>query len=364
MTEPISPSANTISMKALLDMLIERGGSDLHLLAGSPPFLRISGQLVSLENVPSLTNEAVAALTESLMTAEQKEYLAANKELDFGYQYGGQGRFRINVYFEKGSMAAALRLIPAKVRTIDELGLPDIFHQFAQFSQGLILVTGPTGEGKSTTLAAVIDEINHTRKEHIVTIEDPVEFVYTPDKSIISQRELNKDTNSWELALRSALRQDPDVVLVGEMRDLETIASALTVAETGHLVFATLHTATAAQTIDRIIDVFPAHQQAQVRMQLAATLTLVASQRLVSKTGGGMAAVFELMIANSAIRNLIRESKTHQIDNVIQTSTAEGMMLIETHLARLIQQGAITKEAALRVAFRPADLIRLLGEKA
>lgn len=354
----------TITMKSLLDELIARGGSDLHLLAGSPPHLRINSHLAPLENTPPLPREAVQQLIESLLTTEQKEYLMENKELDFGYQYGQLGRFRVNVYFEKDNLAAALRLIPSKIRTIEELGLPSIFHQFAQLSQGLVLVTGPTGEGKSTTLAAIIDEINRTRSEHIITIEDPVEFVYTPDKSILSQRELNKDTHSWENALRAALREDPDVVLVGEMRDLETISSALTVAETGHLVFATLHTATAAQTVDRIIDVFPAHQQQQVRMQLAATLSLVASQRLVPTNAGGLTAAFELMIANPAIRNLIREGKTHQIDNVIQTSTSEGMMLIETHLARLVQQGVISKERALRTAFRPAELSRMLGEEA
>jgi twitching motility protein PilT len=361
-TAPTNPSATTISMKMLLDTLIARGGSDLHLITGSPPFLRITNQLVALENVPPLTSGAVRTLTESLMSDEQKEQFTANKELDFGYQYGQQGRFRINVYLEKGNLASALRLIPSKIRTIDELGLPNIFHQFTRFSQGLILVTGPTGEGKSTTLAAVIDEINHTRTEHIVTVEDPIEFVYVPDKSIISQREIVRDTHSWELALRSALREDPDVVLIGEMRDLETITSALTIAETGHLVLATLHTSTASQTIDRIIDVFPAHQQAQVRMQLAATLNLVASQRLVQKTTGGLQAVFELMIANSAIRNLIRETKTHQIDNAIQTASEEGMMLIETNLAQLVQKGVVSKEQALSTAFRPAELLRLLGE--
>jgi twitching motility protein PilT len=226
----------------------------------------------------------------------------------------------------------------------------------------LILVTGPTGEGKSTTLAAVIDEINHTRSEHIITVEDPIEFVYQPDKSIISQREVNQDTHSWDMALRSALREDPDVVLIGEMRDYETIASAITIAETGHLVLATLHTATAAQTIDRIIDVFPAHQQDQVRMQLAATLRLVASQRLIRRTDNKQQAIFELLLGNSAVRTLIRENKTHQLDNVIQTSTSEGMMLIENHLAQLVRQGAVSRERALSVAFRPKELQRLLGE--
>ncbi|HCR81782.1 MAG TPA: type IV pili twitching motility protein PilT [Candidatus Pacebacteria bacterium] len=364
MSEPIQPQLTNqpLNIQLLLDTLIQRDGSDLHFLVGSPPHLRVNGQLAPAENTVPLTQELAEQLIGSLLSPEQLEYLRANKELDFGYQYNEQARFRVNVYYEKGQLAAALRLIPTKIRTVDELGLPALFHQLSHFSQGLILVTGPEGEGKSTTLAAVIDEINHTRSEHIITVEDPIEFVYVPDKSIISQREVNRDTHSWDLALRSALREDPDVVLIGEMRDFETIASAITIAETGHLVLATLHTATAAQTVDRIIDVFPAHQQDQVRMQLAATLRVVASQRLVPRSSGGMQAVFELMIANSAIRNLIRENKTHQIDNVIQTSTADGMTLIENDLLRLVQQGVISKERAIMTAFRPTELNRLLGE--
>jgi twitching motility protein PilT len=353
----------TISMQDLLDILVKEQGSDLHLLVGSPPTIRVNGQLTPLTNFPPLTQEANQQLISSLMIAEQREYLIANKELDFGYQYGKQGRFRINVYHEKGQIAAALRLIPTKIKDIDELGLPSVFHQFAQFSQGLILMTGPTGEGKSTTLAAMINEINQTRSEHIVTIEDPIEFVYSSAKSIISQRELNRDTHSWEMALRSALREDPDVVLIGEMRDYDTIASAITIAETGHLVMGTLHTATASQTVERIIDVFPAHQQDQVRTQLASTLSLVASQRLIPKAdNSGLQAVFELLIANPAVRNLIRENKTHQIDNVIQTSLDEGMMLMETNLVSLINRGVISRERALRTAMRPNLLLRLLGE--
>ncbi len=355
-------NTQTTSMQALLEMVVTRGGSDLHILVGSPPHVRIANQLYPVENLPPLTVEAAEQLILPLMNPEQQEYFRTNRELDFSYQYSDRGRFRVNVYYEKGRIAAALRLIPLQIKTIDELGLPSVFHQLTQFSQGLVLITGPTGEGKSTTLAAMIDEINHTRSEHIITVEDPVEFVYRPDKSIISQREVGKDTHSWEIALRSALREDPDVVLVGEMRDLETIAAAITIAETGHLVLATLHTATAAQTIDRIIDVFPSHQQDQVRMQLAATLRYVASQRLVSKKDGSLTAVFELLSANSAVQNLIRESKTYQIDNVIQTSANEGMMLIEANLAQLVRQGVITKEQALKKAFRPHELSRLLGE--
>jgi twitching motility protein PilT len=259
----------------MLQMLVDRKGSDLHIVVGSPPCLRIDGALVPIEGSPILKREHAELLIHPLMTQEQKDYVVVNKEVDFGYQFKDQGRFRVNVYYELGSISAALRLIPNKIRTIDELQLPPIFHTFTQFKQGLVLLTGPTGEGKSTTLAAMIEEINQTRAEHVLTIEDPIEYVYQPQKSVISQREIHQDTHSWEIALRSALREDPDVVLVGEMRDYETIAAAITVAETGHLVLATLHTNSASQTIDRIIDVFPEHQQAQVRQQLAMTLQAI-----------------------------------------------------------------------------------------
>jgi len=350
------------TMKAILDLLIAQNGSDLHLIVGVVPNLRVKGRLYPIDNMPPLDYETAQKLIFSLVDTDQKEYILANKELDFGYQHNDGARFRANVYHEKGNISAALRFIPSKIKTIDELNLPQIFHQFTQYAQGLILITGPTGEGKSTSLAAMIDEVNHTRAEHILTIEDPVEFIYEPDKSIISQREISRDTTSWDIALRSALREDPDVVLVGEMRDFETIASAITIAETGHLVFATLHTATAAQTIDRIVDVFPAHQQSQIRMQLAGTLQAIVSQRLVTKTDGDLTAAVEVMLANSAVRSLIRDGKTHQLDSVIQTSGAEGMMLFENHLAQLIQQGFVTKEVALRKAFRPKELMRLIGE--
>jgi twitching motility protein PilT len=349
-------------MKAILDLLISQGGSDLHLMVGIVPTIRVKGNLYPVQNVEPLVPEVAEQLIFSLVNKEQREYIITNKELDFSYEHDNGARFRVNVYHEKGNLSAALRFIPSKIKTIDELGLPPIFHQFAQYPQGLILITGPTGEGKSTSLAAIMDEINSTRAEHILTIEDPVEFVYKPNKSIISQREVSKDTNSWDVAMRSALREDPDVVLVGEMRDFETIASAITIAETGHLVFATLHTATAAQTIDRIVDVFPAHQQSQIRMQLAGTLQAVVSQRLVPKVDGNLFATFEIMTANSAVRSMIRDGKTHQLDSVIQTSSGEGMMLFEMHLAQLIQQGTIDKETALRKAFRPKELLRLIGE--
>lgn len=345
----------------ILDLLITQEGSDVHIVAGMPPTLRVHGALIHVEGTPVLTGDMTKVLIEPLLTQEQKDYIKVNKELDFGYQFNDKGRFRINVYHAKDTLAAALRLIPAKVKTIEELQLPAVLHDFTTYRQGLILLTGPTGEGKSTTLAALIDEINNTRAEHILTIEDPIEFVYQSNKSLISQREVNHDTIGWEIALRSALREDPDIVLIGEMRDYETISSAITIAETGHLVFATLHTATAAQTIDRMIDVFPAHQQAQIRQQLAATVKVVASQRLLPRIDGGRYAALEIMVANAAVRNLIRESKTHQIDSVIQTSSESGMMLFEKHLVQLIQQGIISREIAIERAFRPDELHRLLG---
>ncbi len=345
----------------IMQILIEQEGSDLHLLVGSPPFLRVYGKLVPLLNIPNLSIQQVETLLHPIMTQEQKDYVKVNKELDFGYQLHETARFRVNMYYTQGNLAGALRLIPAKILSIEELGLPDVYHEFTKYKQGLVLFTGPTGEGKSTSLAAIIDEINKHRSEHILTIEDPVEFIHKPKKSIISQREVNHDTHGWNVALRSALREDPDVVLVGEMRDYETISATLTIAETGHLVFATLHTATAPETIDRIIDVFPAAQQQQVRQQLSGTLNVVASQRLLPSIQGNRVVATEIMIASSAVKNLIRENKTHQIDTVIQTSGGSGMMMFENHLMELIQQGKITKEIALRSAFRHSEITRLLG---
>lgn len=347
----------------IMETLVSIEGSDIHLVVGSPPTVRVHGDLRTLEGVGPLTEKQATDLIIPLMTQEQKDYVRVNKELDFGYSFQDRGRFRINVYTAKGTMSAAMRLIPTKIKTVEDLKLPLIVKEFANYPQGLILVTGPTGEGKSTTLAALIDLVNATRSEHIVTIEDPIEFIYEPIKSIISQRELNHDTNSWELALRSVLREDPDVVLIGEMRDYETISSALTIAETGHLVLATLHTATAAETIDRIVDVFPAHQQGQVRQQLAATVKVIASQRLLKAESGGRIAGMEILISNSAVKNLIREGKTHQIDTVIQTGADTGMILFEGHLQQLVQQGAISSETAMESAFRPAEMKRLLGKE-
>lgn len=352
-----------MDINQLLATTVQFHASDLHLLAGSPPILRINGQLQPVAQHPSLTPEDTKNLVLAMLSPEQKEILTANKELDFSFDFQGKGRFRINAYFEKGRIAAALRLIPANIKSIDELNLPKICHRFAQLKSGFILVTGPTGHGKSSTLAAIIEEINNSRGEHIVTIEDPIEYVYQNKKSIISQRELHHDTHSWAVALRSVLREDPDVVLVGEMRDYETIAAALTVAETGHLVFATLHTNSASQTIDRIVDVFPEHQQAQIRMQLSNSLEAVFSQRLLPSLDGGRLPATEILLATPAVKATIREGKTHLIDNIIQTSQELGMMTLERNLADWVRVGKISQEIATSWALRPEELVRMLREK-
>src|SRR3990167_2396704 len=310
-----------MDIQTLLGYVVQQGASDLHLIASMPPTLRMHGVLMAIPQLPALSNEEMQNLIDPLLAPEQKEQLKVNMEVDLSYQYGKEGRFRINVYHQRGVLAAALRLIPSKIKTIEELHLPAICHELTKLRQGLVLIVGPTGHGKSSTLAAMIDEINQTRSENILTIEDPIEFVYPPAKSMVSQRELHADTHSWEIALKSALREDPDVVLVGEMRDYETIAATLTVAETGQLVFTTLHTNSAAQTIDRIIDVFPEQQQAQVRMQLSGTLEAIISQRLMPQISGRRTLAYEIMLGTTAIKTVVREGKTHLIDNIIQTSS-------------------------------------------
>lgn len=351
-----------MEIQELLEEANKRGASDLHLVVGTQPTLRIDGELLPMREKATLTPQDLEPLVFSILTPEQKELFLTNKELDFSLPTNF-ARFRVNVYFQQGGMAVAFRLIPLKVRTIEELNLPGICHTFATLRQGFILVTGPTGHGKSTTLAAIINEINQNRASHIVTIEDPIEYVYPKGKSIISQREMHLDTHSWEVALRSSLRQDPDVVLIGEMRDYETIAAALTIAETGHLVFATLHTNSAAQTIDRIVDVFPEHSKSQVRMQLAATLEGILSERLLPAIGGGRIPACEILVATAAIRATVREGKTHLIDNIIQTSAELGMVSLETSLVRLVRTGKITAAVAENFALRHEELVRLLWTK-
>lgn len=349
-----------MGIKELLQLTIDRNSSDLHIIAGIPPYLRIEGQLMAVPNEPVLTHDIIEKFAKEVLTTEQMEKLTVNREIDFSLAFNEKARFRINAYTQKRTYAIAFRAIPIDIPDIKTLGLPKILHTFTSLRQGFILVTGPTGHGKSTTLAAILNEINKTRSEHILTIEDPVEFIFRPDKSIISQREMGTDTHSWHTALRSALREDPDVVLVGEMRDYETMASALTVAETGHLVFASLHTNSAAQTIDRIVDVFPEEQQPQVKLQLSNVIEAVFSMRLVPSIEGKRVVAYEVMLGTSAIKTAIREGKTHQIDNILQTSTEIGMNTLEMSLANLVKSGKINLEIAQSFSLRPEELSRLV----
>jgi twitching motility protein PilT len=350
------------TLPQLLELLVANEASDLHLVSGYPPMVRIHGHLRGVQGQSNLQPSDVHDYALTLMNERLLKIFEERKEVDFAYQFETRARFRVNVYTQQGATAVALRMIPLRIKTIDELGLPPICHELIKTGMGLVLLTGPTGTGKSSSLAAMLQEINTQRAEHILTIEDPVEFVYTPDKAIISQREIGEDTLSWDNALRSALREDPDIVLVGEMRDRETIASALTVAETGHLVFATLHTNSGPETIDRIIDVFPEHQQAQVRQQLSSSLKAVLSQRLIPKVSGdGRVAVMEVMINTPAVANLIREGKTYQIESVMQTSADVGMSTLETNLVQFVQSGIISYDEALKHSIRPNELNRLMG---
>ena len=351
-----------MNIKQLLQQVVDTKASDLHLVAGVPPMLRVDGQLLPVPGEGILTVELLSSLVKEFMTSEQLERLNVNKEIDFSLSFSDKARFRINAYTQKGSWAISFRIIPLEIPSIDSLGLPPILHSFTTVRQGLILVTGPTGHGKSTTLAALINEINAIRSCHIVTIEDPIEFIFRPIKSIISQREMRNDTHSWEIALRSVLREDPDVVLVGEMRDLETIAATLTVAETGHLVFATLHTNSAAQTVDRIVDVFPEEQQTQIRMQLSNVLEAVFSQRLIESLAKGRVVASEIMLGSTAIKTAIRDGKTHQIESILQTSQEVGMATLEKSLAALVREGKITLEIAQSWSLRPEELSRLVKQ--
>ena len=347
-------------IEVLLEEVIKKNASDLHIQVGLPPMLRVDGSLTPVPGADPLTVEATEALIFAILDEDQKQILLKDKEFDFSFAFGDLGRFRVNAFHERGNVAAALRLIPNQILTVEQLGLPEIVSKFTAYPRGLVLVTGPTGSGKSTTLAALIDKINTEQAKHIITVEDPIEYTHNSKKSVIVQREVHYDTYSFSAALRSALREDPDVVLIGEMRDLETIASAITIAETGHLVFATLHTNSAAQSIDRMIDVFPPHQQPQVRSQLSNILMAICSQRLVPVIGGGRVAANEILIANPAVRNIIREGKTHQLDAVIQTGGEFGMKSMDKTLAALIHEGKITYEEARNVAIDVDELDRMM----
>lgn len=350
-----------VKIETLLEATVRREASDLHLRVGVPPMLRIDGGLVAVGGLTELTDEQMQALVYSVLDESQRAILEKDKEFDFSFSFGDLGRFRVNAFRERGSLAAAFRFIPNEIKTVEQLGLPAIIESLASIPRGLVLVTGPTGSGKSTTLAALIDKINRERAENIITIEDPIEFAFKSNRSIIAQREIHYDTYSFNAALKSVLREDPDVVMLGEMRDLETIAAALTIAETGHLVFATLHTSSAAQSIDRIVNVFPAEQQPQIRQQLAGVLEAVVAQRLVPKIGGGRVAANEILLVNNAVRNIIREGKTHQIDSVIQTSGQIGMQAMDATLAQMVRTGKITGDEAINFATDVDELNRLMN---
>ena len=351
---------STIRIESLLEDCIRRNASDLHLQYGLPPILRVDGALTPVVGASALNEEVIKRLIFSTLDEEQQKILIKDKEFDYSFAFGDIARFRVNAFHERGKLAAAFRLIPNQIKNINDLGMPSIVETFADFPRGLVLVTGPTGSGKSTTLAALIDKINREKSCHIITIEDPIEFTHKSKRSVIAQREVHYDTFSFAAALRSVLREDPDVVLIGEMRDLETIQAAITIAETGHLVFATLHTNSAAQSIDRMIDVFPSHQQPQVRSQLSNMLMAVCAQRLVPAIGGGRVVAAEIMVANPAIRSLIREGKTHQLDNAIQTGADVGMQTMDRTLAKLVQTGVISYESAREYAVDVTEFDRLV----
>lgn len=354
-----APMSDEVVIEALLEECIRHDASDLHLQANLPPILRINGALVPITSYPILTNEMVRELVFATLDEDQQKILLKDKEFDYSFAFGDLGRFRVNAFHEKGNMAAAFRLIPNVIKSIEDLGLPGVIETFADRPNGLVLVTGPTGSGKTTTLAALIDKINTERAVHIITIEDPIEFTHQSKRAVVAQREVHYDTYSFAAALRSILREDPDVVLIGEMRDLETMQAAITVAETGHLVFATLHTNSAAQSIDRMIDVFPAHQQPQIRSQLANILVGICSQRLIPAIEGGRIAVAEILVSNAAVRSIIREGKTHQLDSVIQTGLDQGMQTMDRELARLVKAGTISYDIAREFTVDTMEFDRL-----
>jgi twitching motility protein PilT len=356
-----------MTIQECLDFTVKNKASDLHLVPGLTPALRVDGSLHYMANLQVLTKEDVETMVFSILNAEQKEILVTNKELDFSIGYGGGlygnvGRFRVNAYYQRGVLTAAFRFLPTTIRSLEDLQLPEVCHKFTTMRQGFVLVTGPTGHGKSTTIAAMLNEINMNQFVHILTIEDPIEYIYPKGNSVVSQREMGSDTHSWSMALRSALREDPDVVLIGEMRDTETMQAAITIAETGHLVFATLHTNSASQTIDRIIDGFPTHLRSQVRIQLAAILRGIVSQRLLPRIGGGRVPAIEVLLDTPAVANNIRDGKTHLIDSIIQTSKEAGMRTLEESLAELVLNGVVTLEDARRYAIREEEFLRMVGQ--
>jgi twitching motility protein PilT len=351
----------TFSIDDLLEHMVALGASDLHVTTGSAPVIRLNGRLERIEEFPRLTPDDTQRILYRILSTEQQKHLEINRQIDVSYAIPGLARFRVNVYFQRESLGAAFRMIPTEIKTLEDLGLPPQLHELATKPRGLVLVTGPTGSGKSTTLAAVIDEINRTRDDHIMTIEDPIEFLHRHKRCLVNQREIGPDAVSFGEALRGALRQDPDVILLGEMRDLETIATALTAAETGHLVFATLHTQDAPSTIDRLIDVFPAAQQEQVRVQIASTIQGVVTQTLVPTIdGSGRVAATEILLPDDAVRNLIRQAKIEQIYSVMQTGSSKGMQTLEQSLVDLVSRGIITQDTALSRSSRPDQLLGLI----
>ena len=350
----------TSQLRDLLVLTIQQQASDLHISVGHLPTLRITGRLVPLVKMKKILPEDAQGLAFELMHEDQRQRFLQQKEIDFSYNFEDKDRFRVNIFFQKGNISSALRLIPAKIQSIEELNLPPILHEFTKPNQGFVLITGPSSHGKSTTLAALIDEINHTKADHIITIEDPIEYIFEDDKCIIDQREVYQDTLSFARALKSTFRQDPNVIMVGEMRDPETMATAITAAETGHLVFATLHTNSASQTIHRIVDSFPPDQQIQVRAQLSGSLLGVVSQRLVPRIRGGLMPACEVMISNSAVANLIRENKIHELDLVIETSSELGMISLNRALSNLVRVKEISLKNALIYSLNPVELRKLV----
>ena len=340
----------------LLSLIVKENASDLHIAVGRHPTIRVDGGLVPLLKEEVLTPDSARDLILSLLTHEQEERFLREKEVDFSYNFHDRARFRVNIFHQRGYMGAALRLIPAKIRTFEELRLPGILEEFARHQQGFFMVVGPTGHGKSTTLAAVVDYINHSRADHIITIEDPIEYLFASDRSVIDQREVGIDTADFHRALKSMFREDVDVGMIGEMRDADTMATAVTAAETGHLILSTLHTNNAAQTIDRIIDTFPAGQQNQIRAQLASSLIGIMSQRLIPRVSGGLIPAVEVLIANAAVRNLIRENKVHELDLVIETSSDSGMLSLNRSLVDLVRKGEVSMENALLYSLNPEEL--------